>query len=93
MVENNNHMILNGVDNTQITEDMQSESKTESEDSSSNIINDQKTRKRRKSSPAISVGSVHSVTKKKDKKLVFLSRSVLHCVRECPMTTGTEIAY
>jgi len=40
MVENNNHMILNGVDNTQITEDMQSESKTESEDSSSNIIND-----------------------------------------------------
>lgn len=31
-------------------------------------------------------------TKKKDKKLVFLSRSVLKCVRENPMTTGTEIA-
>ena len=30
--------------------------------------------------------------KKKDKKLVFLSRSVLKCVRENPMTTGTEIA-
>ena len=31
-------------------------------------------------------------SKKKDKKLVFLSRSVLKCVRENPMTTGTEIA-
>ena len=31
--------------------------------------------------------------KKKDKKLVFLSRSVLRSVRETPMTTGTEIAY
>ena len=30
---------------------------------------------------------------KKDKKLVFLSRSVLQCVRENPNTTGTEIAY
>jgi hypothetical protein len=28
-------------------------------------------------------------TKKKDKKLVFLSRSVLEKVREKPMTTGT----
>jgi hypothetical protein len=27
--------------------------------------------------------------KKKDKKLVFLSRSVLEKVRERPMTTGT----
>lgn len=31
--------------------------------------------------------------KKKDKKLVFLSRSVLRSVRERPSTTGTEIAY
>jgi hypothetical protein len=31
--------------------------------------------------------------KKKDKKLVFLSRSVLQCVRENPLTTGTDIAY
>lgn len=29
---------------------------------------------------------------KKDKKLVFLSRSVLLCVRKHPMTTGTVIA-
>jgi hypothetical protein len=34
-----------------------------------------------------------SASKKKDKKLVFLSRSVLKCVREQPNTTGTEIAY
>lgn len=31
-------------------------------------------------------------TKKKDKKLVFLSRTVLEKVRERPMTTGTQIA-
>lgn len=31
--------------------------------------------------------------KKKDKKLVFLSRSVLQCVRENPGTTGTQIAF
>ena len=30
--------------------------------------------------------------KKKDKKLVFLSRSVLQKVRERPMVTGTQIA-
>ena len=30
--------------------------------------------------------------KKKEKKLVFLSRSVLQKIRERPMTTGTEIA-
>ena len=30
--------------------------------------------------------------KKKDKKLVFLSRSVLEKIREKPMTTGTQIA-
>jgi hypothetical protein len=30
--------------------------------------------------------------KKKDKKLVFLSRSVLKSVRKKPLTTGTEIA-
>lgn len=30
--------------------------------------------------------------KKKDKKLVFLSRSVLEKIRERPMTTGTQIA-
>jgi hypothetical protein len=30
--------------------------------------------------------------KKKDKKLVFLSRSVLQKIKERPMTTGTEIA-
>lgn len=35
---------------------------------------------------------VDTSPKKKDKKLVFLSRSVLKCVRENPMTTGTEIA-
>ena len=29
---------------------------------------------------------------KKDKKLVFLSRSVLQKVRERPMVTGTQIA-
>ena len=29
---------------------------------------------------------------KKEKKLVFLSRSVLQCVRDSPMTTGTEIS-
>lgn len=29
--------------------------------------------------------------KKKDKKLVFLSRSVLEKVREKPMTTGTQV--
>jgi hypothetical protein len=33
-----------------------------------------------------------STVKKKDKKLVFLSRSVLKCVRENPLTTGTQIA-
>lgn len=37
--------------------------------------------------------SSHGGEKKKDKKLVFLSRSVLQSVRESPMTTGTEIAY
>ena len=31
-------------------------------------------------------------TQKKDKKLVFLSRSVLQKVRERPMVTGTQIA-
>ena len=31
-------------------------------------------------------------TKKKDKKLVFLSRSVLEKVREKPMTTGTQVS-
>lgn len=30
--------------------------------------------------------------KKKDKKLVFLSRSVLQKVRDKPMVTGTQIA-
>lgn len=30
--------------------------------------------------------------KKKDKKLVFLSRSVLQKVRQRPMVTGTQIA-
>lgn len=30
--------------------------------------------------------------KKKDKKLVFLSRSVLEKIKERPMTTGTQIA-
>ena len=30
--------------------------------------------------------------KKKDKKLVFLSKSVLQKVRERPMVTGTQIA-
>jgi len=34
-----------------------------------------------------------SPTKKKDKKLVFLSRSVLKSVRKREQTTGTEIAY
>lgn len=34
-----------------------------------------------------------SVSKKKDKKLVFLSRSVLQSVRSNPNTTGTSIAY
>lgn len=29
--------------------------------------------------------------KKKDKKLVFLSKSVLRKVREKPMTTGTQV--
>jgi hypothetical protein len=32
------------------------------------------------------------VEKKKDKKLVFLSKSVLQKIRERPMTTGTQIA-
>lgn len=31
--------------------------------------------------------------KKKDKKLVFLSRSVLEKVREKPMTTGTQVRF
>lgn len=31
-------------------------------------------------------------SKKKDKKLVFLSRSVLEKVREKPMTTGTSVS-
>ena len=33
-----------------------------------------------------------STVQQKDKKLVFLSRSVLKCVRENPLTTGTQIA-
>lgn len=33
-----------------------------------------------------------SGTKKKDKKLVFLSRTVLEKVKKKPMTTGTQIA-
>jgi len=33
-----------------------------------------------------------SGSKKKDKKLVFLSRTVLEKVRSKPMTTGTQIA-
>ncbi len=33
-----------------------------------------------------------SGTKKKDKKLVFLSRTVLEKVKMKPMTTGTQIA-
>lgn len=40
----------------------------------------------------LSEGEGNADPKKKDKKLVFLSRSVLKCVRENPMTTGTEIA-
>lgn len=50
----------------------------------------------RASSPAESETSIVTppiVEKKKDKKLVFLSRSVLRSVRESPMTTGTQIAY
>lgn len=31
-------------------------------------------------------------SKKKDKKLVFLSRSVLQKVKEKPMTTGTQVS-
>lgn len=34
-------------------------------------------------------GEEEDQTKKKDKKLVFLSRSVLEKIREKPMTTGT----
>jgi hypothetical protein len=49
--------------------------------------------RRRATSPALSEGSCKSVEKVKDKKLVFLSRSVLQSVRETPMTTGTEIAH
>lgn len=30
-------------------------------------------------------------SKKKDKKLVFLSRSVLEKIKEKPMTTGTQV--
>lgn len=30
--------------------------------------------------------------KKKDKKLVFLSRSVLEKIKEKPMTTGTQVS-
>ena len=36
--------------------------------------------------------SSSEAAKKKDKKLVFLSRTVLEKVRERPMTTGTQIA-
>jgi len=45
------------------------------------------------SSSPTSLSSEPDEPKKKDKKLVFLSRSVLQSVRESPMTTGTEIAY
>ncbi|CDW80804.1 transcription factor-like protein dpb-like [Stylonychia lemnae] len=37
-------------------------------------------------------GEFEEGEKKKDKKLVFLSRSVLEKIREKPMTTGTQIA-
>lgn len=43
-------------------------------------------------SRASSIDSQEGTEKKKDKKLVFLSRSVLQSVRESPMTTGTQIA-
>jgi len=45
------------------------------------------------SSSPTSLSSEPDEPKKKDKKLVFLSRSVLQSVRESPMTKGTEIAY
>ena len=85
----------NAIENTQITEDVHS--------ISSETLNNQQTHQTGKSaymdareaSPKSekSQPSHHSVEKKKDKKLVFLSRSVLQSVRETPMTTGTEIAY
>jgi hypothetical protein len=38
------------------------------------------------------IDEVEGGKKKKDKKLVFLSRSVLEKIKERPMTTGTQIA-
>ena len=38
------------------------------------------------------IDEIEGGKKKKDKKLVFLSRSVLEKIKERPMTTGTQIA-
>ena len=48
--------------------------------------------KRRKDSEEEGSSKNSNGEKKKDKKLVFLSRSVLQCVREYPGTTGTAVA-
>ena len=49
-------------------------------------------RKKRASAAAVAIEDSDDDDKKKDKKLVFLSRSVLQKVRERPMVTGTQIA-
>ena len=89
-------MASNCVDNTQITEDIQSLSSvrsTRSPPKPTRLGSQPRVTRARVSSSGQSVSSEPSVAKKKDKKLVFLSRSVLQSVRESPMTTGTEIAY
>ena len=96
-------MVLNGTTtvhggNTQITEAL-----TNTEPTINQITprvtrnNGNPVRKvRDKDSKSHSSGSVDSAAsgegKKKDKTLVFLSRSVLQSVRESPHTTGTDIA-
>lgn len=79
------------MDNTQISEEANSFTSSGLHDESAKI------KQTRSDSPADSDSSKNSnqsTEKKKDKKLVFLSRSVLQSVRESsPTTTGTQIAY
>lgn len=85
--------------NTQFSDSKSVLSSEEHDKSKQNSPWNQKTGSTRKrlDSSALESDSDHESSqggeKKKDKKLVFLSRSVLQSVRESPMTTGTEIAY
>jgi hypothetical protein len=85
------------VDNTQISEEADSFTSSGINNRIQSAKDHRDNSRPRSDSPVdsdSSKNSIHSTEKKKDKKLVFLSRSVLQSVRESsPTTTGTQIAY